>query len=94
MIAASFAVGLPAFLLSTIDYSFLWRYVGFSNQILATVMLWVSVSYLLRYGKKHLVAGIPALFMTAAIECICIICTRRIIITISNICNWRFNRIF
>lgn len=68
MIAASFAVGLPAFLLSTIDYSFLWRYVGFSNQIVATVMLWVSVSYLLRYGKKHLVAGIPALFMTAAIS--------------------------
>jgi carbon starvation protein CstA len=68
MIAASFAVGLPAFSLSTIDYSFLWRYVGFSNQIVATVMLWVSVSYLLRYGKKHLVAGIPALFMSAAIS--------------------------
>ena len=57
MIAASFAVGIPAFFLSTIDYSFLWRYVGFTNQIVATVMLWVSVSYLLRYNKAHLVAG-------------------------------------
>ncbi|HAL09504.1 MAG TPA: carbon starvation protein A [Staphylococcus sp.] len=68
MIAASFAVGLPAFILSMIDYSFLWRYVGFTNQIVATVMLWVSVCYLLRYSKKHLVAGIPALFMTASIS--------------------------
>lgn len=68
MILASFAVGIPAFLLSTIDYSFLWRYVGFTNQIVATVMLWVSASYLLRYQKAHLVAGIPALFMTAAVS--------------------------
>lgn len=68
MIAASFAVGIPAFFLSTIDYSFLWRYVGFTNQIVATVMLWVSVSYLLRYNKAHLVAGIPALFMTGAVS--------------------------
>lgn len=68
MISASFAVGIPAFFLSTIDYSFLWRYVGFTNQIVATVMLWVSVSYLLRYSKNHLVAGIPALFMTGAIS--------------------------
>lgn len=68
MIAASFAVGIPAFFLSAIDYSFLWRYVGFTNQIVATVMLWVSVSYLLRYNKAHLVAGIPALFMTGAVS--------------------------
>lgn len=68
MIAASFTVGIPAFFLSTIDYSFLWRYVGFTNQIVATVMLWVSVSYLLRYNKAHLVAGIPALFMTGAVS--------------------------
>lgn len=68
MIATSFAVGIPAFFLSTIDYSFLWRYVGFTNQIVATVMLWVSVSYLLRYNKAHLVAGIPALFMTGAVS--------------------------
>lgn len=68
MIAASFAVGIPAFFLSIIDYSFLWRYVGFTNQIVATVMLWVSVSYLLRYNKAHLVAGIPALFMTGAVS--------------------------
>lgn len=68
MILASFAVGIPAFFLSTIDYTFLWRYVGFTNQIVATVMLWVAVSYLLRYNKSHLVAGIPALFMTGAVS--------------------------
>src|SRR5699024_12834407 len=28
-------VGVPAFLLATIDYMFLWRYLGFSNQMVA-----------------------------------------------------------
>src|SRR5699024_9506211 len=31
-------VGVPAFLLATIDYMFLWRYLGFSNQMVAATM--------------------------------------------------------
>ena len=60
-------VGTPAFLLSTIDYTFLWRYLGFTNQTVAATMLWVATVYLLKEGKLHYIAGIPALFMTGVV---------------------------
>lgn len=66
-VLATLAVTIPAFYLSTIDYQFLWRYVGMTNQMVATVMLWVAASYLLREGKFHWIAGLPALFMTAVV---------------------------
>lgn len=69
VIMATVLLGVPAFLLSTIDYSFLWRYVGGTNQLSATIMLWVVVSYLLKEGRAHahILAGIPALFMTGVV---------------------------
>ncbi|MEK5080679.1 carbon starvation CstA family protein [Solibacillus sp. FSL W7-1436] len=66
-ILATVAVAAPAFFLSTIDYQFLWRYVGMTNQMVATVMLWVATSYLLKSGKFHWLAGLPALFMTSVV---------------------------
>jgi carbon starvation protein CstA len=69
VVIATVVLGVPAFLLSTIDYSFLWRYVGGTNQLSATIMLWVVVSYLLKEGRAHahILAGIPALFMTGVV---------------------------
>ncbi|MYL31990.1 carbon starvation protein A [Pontibacillus yanchengensis] len=64
----SIPVALPTFLLTQIDYSFLWRYVGWSNQVVATVMLWTATMYLLREGKFHWIASIPALAMTAVVS--------------------------
>ncbi|RHW32296.1 carbon starvation CstA family protein [Oceanobacillus profundus] len=58
----------PALYLSTIDYSFLWRYVGGSNQIVAAVMLWTAAMYLLKNNKFHWICSIPALFMTAVVS--------------------------
>lgn len=57
-------VGVPTFLLANIDYSFLWRYVGWTNQLSATIMLWTATIFLLKYKKFHWICGIPALFMT------------------------------
>ncbi|ASN06037.1 carbon starvation CstA family protein [Virgibacillus necropolis] len=57
-------VALPTFLLTQIDYSFLWRYVGWTNQVVATVMLWTGAMYLLKHHKFHWICSIPALFMT------------------------------
>ena len=66
-VLATVAVTLPAFYLSTIDYQFLWRYVGMTNQMVATVMLWVATSYLLKEAKLHWITGIPAMFMSAVV---------------------------
>ncbi|WP_079474269.1 carbon starvation CstA family protein [Marinococcus halophilus] len=60
-------VVIPALLLSMIDYSFLWRYVGWTNQLVATVMLWTGCMYLLYAGKNHFICGVPAMFMTAVV---------------------------
>src|SRR5699024_1957784 len=60
-------VGVPAFLLATIDYMFLWRYLGFSNQMVAATMLWVATAYLIKEGKFHFISGLPAIFMTGAV---------------------------
>lgn len=57
-------VAVPAFLLSQIDYSFLWRYVGWTNQVVATVMLWTGAMYLVKQAKFHWICSVPALFMT------------------------------
>ena len=66
-VLATVAVTLPSFYLSTIDYQFLWRYVGMTNQMVATVMLWVATSYLLKEAKLHWITGIPAMFMSAVV---------------------------
>ncbi|ARK29273.1 carbon starvation CstA family protein [Halalkalibacter krulwichiae] len=61
-------VTIPAFYLATIDYTFLWRYVGGTNQLVATVMLWTGAIYLLQARRFHWICGIPALFMTAVVS--------------------------
>ncbi|PIC95141.1 carbon starvation protein A [Sporosarcina sp. P26b] len=67
ILASTLLLGVPMFYLSTIDYSFLWRYVGGTNQLVAAVMLWTATSYLIRGKRSHWIAGIPAMFMTAVV---------------------------
>lgn len=59
-----FAVG---FGLSLIDFNIIWRYFAWSNQTLATLMLWASAMYLVQTKKLHWIATIPAVFMTAVV---------------------------
>lgn len=59
-----FAMG---FSLTLIDFSVVWRYFAFSNQVLATIVLWTSAVYLLRKNKLHWIATFPATFMTAVV---------------------------
>ncbi len=61
-------VAVPTFLLTQIDYTFLWRYVGWSNQVVATVMLWTAAIYLLQQAKFHWICSLPALFMTGVVS--------------------------
>ncbi|MCF6358919.1 MAG: carbon starvation protein A [Draconibacterium sp.] len=57
-----FAVG---FLLTQIDFSIIWRYFAWSNQTLATVVLWAITVYLMQEKKLYWITFIPALFMIA-----------------------------
>ncbi|PYZ96205.1 carbon starvation protein A [Alteribacter lacisalsi] len=68
VIFATIPVTVPAIFLATIDYTFLWRYVGWTNQLVATVMLWTAAMYLLKHQKVHWICGVPALFMTAVVS--------------------------
>ncbi|KEH90081.1 carbon starvation protein CstA [Clostridium novyi A str. 4540] len=57
-----FAIG---FALTFIDFTQIWRYFGWSNQTLATIVLWTGAMYLLKKGRNHWIATVPAVFMTA-----------------------------
>ena len=55
------------FILTQVNFVIIWRYFGWANQTLATVVLWTSAVYLMREGKNYLIALIPSIFMTAVI---------------------------
>ncbi len=53
--------------LTYIDFSIIWRYFAWSNQTIATVMLWTCCMYLEKQGRNFWVTLIPAVFMTAVV---------------------------
>lgn len=65
------AIAMPLFLigavLSQVDFNIIWRYFGWSNQTLATVVLWTAAAYVVRRGGCHWLISLPATFMTATI---------------------------
>lgn len=56
-----FAVGVT---LTFVDFNVVWRYFAWSNQTLASIVLWSIVVYLHREHRNYWVALIPAIFMT------------------------------
>ncbi|MGF1586682.1 MAG: carbon starvation protein A [Bacteroidales bacterium] len=65
-------ISIPLFvigyLLTRIDFSVIWRYFAWSNQTLATVVLWTITVYLVNQKKNYWITLLPALFMTAVIS--------------------------
>jgi carbon starvation protein CstA len=59
-----FAIG---FLLTRIDFGIVWRYFAWTNQTLATIVLWTITAYLIRERKPYWIALIPSAFMTAVV---------------------------
>tara|TARA_R110002050_G_scaffold35190_3_gene88700 strand:- start:214 stop:1659 length:1446 start_codon:yes stop_codon:yes gene_type:complete len=53
-----------AFALTQIDFGIIWRYFAWSNQTLATVVLWTITAYLMFNNKVYWVTLLPAIFMT------------------------------
>jgi len=72
-----FLISIPlfiiGFMLTKMDFAIIWRYFGWSNQTLATIVLWTAGMYMVNIGKKHWMATVPATFMTA-------VCTSYILI--------------
>ena len=76
-LASRLALAVPLFALSALllwynisdanGFNVIWRYFGWSNQTLATIMLWTATTYLVKEkgGQWFLVTFIPAVFMTA-----------------------------
>lgn len=60
----SFPLFIIAFTLTQIDFGIIWRYFAWSNQTLATVVLWAITSYLIYEKKVFWITMIPAIFMT------------------------------
>ena len=64
-----FVIGI---ILSQVDFNIIWRYFGWANQSLATIVLWAGAAYLVRRDRCHWICTIPAVFMTAVcVSCIC-----------------------
>lgn len=91
-IAPRLYIAVPMFIigiiLSLVDFTIIWRYFGWANQTLATIVLWAGACYLARRNRLHWICTIPATFMTAV--CTCYICYEptmgfRMSIDISNI---------
>lgn len=57
-----------AFFLLNLDFSIIWRYFAWTNQTLATIVLWTITAYLIREDKFYWIALIPAVFMTAVVS--------------------------
>lgn len=67
-IAKRVMICIPIFVLAFIcckaDFSTIWKYVGISNQIVATIILWTASAYFIRKGKPHWLCSLPATFLT------------------------------
>jgi len=65
LVAPLFTIG---FLLTQIDFSIIWRYMAWSNQTLATIVLWTITIYLATERKLYWITLVPAVFMSAVVS--------------------------
>jgi len=56
-----------AVVLTEVDFAIIWRYFGWSNQMLATVVLWAIAVYLKKQRQEFGFVLLPAAFMTAVV---------------------------
>lgn len=59
---------IAGFVITKIDFAIIWRYMAWSNQTLATIVLWAITVYLVSEHKSWWITLIPAIFMTAVIS--------------------------
>lgn len=69
LIRKRLAIACPLFalciIITTIDFSVIWRYFGWLNQTIAVLTLWTISVHLKRRKRFHWITTLPALFMSA-----------------------------
>ena len=66
-LAVSIPLFIAGFILTFIlkdEFSRIWKFVGISNQSLATIVLWTAAMYMALRGKSHWFLSLPATFLT------------------------------
>jgi len=58
---------VAGFVLTQMDFAIIWRYMAWSNQTLATIVLWAITVYLALNRKFYWIMLIPAIFMTSVV---------------------------
>jgi len=58
---------IVGFILTQVDFSIIWRYMAWSNQTLATIVLWTITVYLAVNKKFYYIMIVPAMFMTSVV---------------------------
>ena len=58
---------IVGFILTQVDFAIIWRYMAWSNQTLATIVLWTITVYLAVNKKFYWLTLLPSVFMTAVV---------------------------
>ncbi|MGC1242074.1 MAG: carbon starvation protein A [Chryseosolibacter sp.] len=58
---------IVGYLLTQVNFGVVWRYFAWTNQTLATIVLWTITAYLIREKKNYWVTLLPAVFMTTVV---------------------------
>jgi carbon starvation protein CstA len=56
---------IVGYILTQVDFSIIWKFLGLFNQILSVFVLWTSAMFLVKSNKNHWLLSLPATFMTA-----------------------------
>ncbi|MBK6345343.1 MAG: carbon starvation protein A [Bacteroidales bacterium] len=58
---------IAGFIITKVDFSIIWRYMAWSNQTLATIVLWAITVFLVKAGKFYWITLVPSVFMTTVV---------------------------
>lgn len=63
-IIVAIPIFIVAYIVCSLEFSIIWKYVGIGNQVMASIMLWAGSVYLVTKRKNHLILSITATFIT------------------------------
>lgn len=58
---------VAGYVLTQLNFGVIWRYFAWTNQTLATIVLWTITAYLIKERKFYWISFVPAAFMTTVV---------------------------